>query len=94
MRPPGVIGKGDGCVVLARARRSSRATVIGLELNREGRAGLTGAEEGCGGASSIELGDGEREWSRPVWRKRELGRSFYRRPGRGRRREVASLPRR
>jgi hypothetical protein len=33
---------------------------------------------------------GGREWSRPVWRKRELGRSFYRRPGWGRGREVAS----
>jgi hypothetical protein len=52
--------------------------------------GLTGAEEGHGGAGSIELGEGEREWPRPVWRKRELGRSFYRRPGRRRGREVAS----
>jgi hypothetical protein len=59
-------------------------------LNREGRAGLTRAEEGRGGVGSIELGEGEREWSRLVWRKRELGRSFYRHPGRGRGREVAS----
>jgi hypothetical protein len=29
-------------------------------------------------------------WPRPVWRKRELGRSFYRRSRRGRGREVAS----
>jgi hypothetical protein len=29
---------------------SSRATLIGLELNRERRVGLTGAEEGRGGA--------------------------------------------
>jgi hypothetical protein len=43
-----------------------------------------------GGAASIELGGGKREWPRPVWRRRELGRSFYRRPGRGRGREVAS----
>jgi hypothetical protein len=42
-----------------------------------------------GDAGSIELGGGKREWPRPVWR-RELGRSFYRRLGRGRGREVAS----
>jgi hypothetical protein len=52
--------------------------------------GLTRVEEGRGGAGSIELGEGKREWSRPVWRKRELERSFYRRPGQGRGREVAS----
>ena len=50
--------------------------------NGEGRAGLTGAGKGRGGAGSIELGAGEREWPRLVWRKRALGRSFYRRPGR------------
>jgi hypothetical protein len=55
-----------------------------------GRAGLTGAEEGRDGAGSIELGGGKREWPRPVWRRRELGQSFYRRPGRGMGREVAS----
>jgi hypothetical protein len=52
--------------------------------------GLTGAEEGRGGAGSIKLGEGQREWARPVWRKRELGRSSYRRPEWGRGREVAS----
>jgi hypothetical protein len=52
--------------------------------------GLTGAEEGRGGAGSIKLGEGKSVWPRPVWRKRELGRSFYRRPGRGRGREVES----
>jgi hypothetical protein len=35
---------------------------------------------GCGGAGSIELGEGE--WPRLVWGKAELGGSFYRRPGR------------
>jgi hypothetical protein len=44
VRLPGVIGKGGRCVVLVRARRSLRATTIGLELNREGRAGLTRVE--------------------------------------------------
>jgi hypothetical protein len=86
----GAIGEGGGCVVLAGTWRSSRATTIGLEFNGEGREGLTRAEEGHGGAGSIELGEGKREWPRPVWRKRELGRSFYRRSGRGREREVAS----
>jgi hypothetical protein len=52
--------------------------------------GLIGAEEGRGGAGSIELEEGKREGPRPVWRRRELGRSFYKRPGRGRGREVAS----
>jgi hypothetical protein len=52
--------------------------------------GLTGAEEGRGGASSIELEEGKREWPRLVWRKRELGRSFYKHPGRERGREVVS----
>jgi hypothetical protein len=47
-------------------------------------------EEGRGGAGSIELGEGKREWPRPVWRRRELERSFYRHPGRGRGQEVAS----
>ena len=94
---PDAIGEGDGCVVFVREWRSSRATLIGPELNRERRVGLIGAEEGHGSAGSIELGEGEREWPRPVWRKRELGRSFYRRPGRGRGerwRAPASLPRR
>jgi hypothetical protein len=68
----------------------SRATIIGLEFNGEGRARLTGVEEGRGGAGSIELGEEKREWPRPVWRRRELGRSFYKRLGRGRGREVAS----
>jgi hypothetical protein len=52
--------------------------------------GLTGAEEGRSGAGSIELREGKREWPRPVWRRRELGWSFYKRPGWGRGREVAS----
>jgi hypothetical protein len=47
-------------------------------------------KEGRGGAGSIELGGGKREWPRLVWRRRELGRSFYGRPGRGTGREVAS----
>jgi hypothetical protein len=37
---------------------------------------LTRAEGGRGGAGSIELGEGEGEWPRPVWRKAELGRFF------------------
>jgi hypothetical protein len=49
-RLPGAIGEGNGCVVFVRGWWSSRATLIGLELNRERRARLTGAEEGHGGA--------------------------------------------
>jgi hypothetical protein len=49
-RLPGAIGEWNGCVVFMRERWSSRATLIGLEFNRERRAGLTGAEEGHGGA--------------------------------------------
>jgi hypothetical protein len=69
--------------------RSSRTTLIRLELNRGRRARLTGAEEGRSGAGSFELGEGGREWPRLVCGKAELGRSFYRRLGWGRGREVA-----
>jgi hypothetical protein len=75
--------------VVAVKWRSSRTTLIRLELNRGRRARLTGVEEGRGNTGSIELGEGGREWPRLVCGKAELGRSFYRRLGRGRGREVA-----
>ena len=70
--------------MLAVKWRSSRTTLIRLELNRGRRARLTGLEEGCGGAGSIELGEGGRDGR---GRGEELGssrRSFYRHPRRGR----------
>jgi hypothetical protein len=83
--------------VLAVKWRCSRTTLIRLELNRGRRARLTRVEEGRGGAGSIELGEGGRD---DRCRGEELGssgRSFYRRPGRGRGerwRAPASSPRR
>jgi hypothetical protein len=47
--------------VLAVKWWSSRTTLIGLELNRGRRVRLTGAEEGRGGAGSIELWEGRRD---------------------------------
>jgi hypothetical protein len=37
---------------------------------------LTESEGGRGGAGSIELGEEEGEWPRPVWGKAELERFF------------------
>jgi hypothetical protein len=59
-------------------------------IQRRGEGGTHRSGGRRGGASSIELGGEKREWPRPVWRRRELGRSFYRCPGWGRGREVAS----
>jgi hypothetical protein len=53
-------------------------------IQRRGEDGTHRSGGRRGGAGSIELGGGKREWPRPVWRRRELERSFYRRPGRGR----------
>ena len=50
---------------------------------------LTGDEDG-GGAGSIELGEGGRDGQSRGEELGSSGRSFYRRPGRGRGREVAS----
>jgi hypothetical protein len=47
--------------------------VLGYQ-RKEGE--LTGAEGGRGGAGSIELGEGDGEWPRPVWGKAELGWFF------------------
>jgi hypothetical protein len=51
-----------------------------IQQRGEGKTHWSGGRHG--GAGSIELGGGKREWPRPVWRRRELGRSFYRCPGR------------
>jgi hypothetical protein len=59
-------------------------------IQRRGEGGTHRSRGRRGEAGSIELEGGKREWPRPVWRRRELGWSFYRRPGRGRGREVAS----
>jgi hypothetical protein len=59
-------------------------------IQQRGEGGTHRSRGRRGGAGSIELGGGKREWLRPVWRRRELGWSFYRRPGRGRGREVVS----